>query len=73
MVFERAERYDDIIDKPHHVSKRHPRMPLHKRAAQFMPFAALVGYEERLEWMRHSVESEYDAVTKGADSENAGA
>lgn len=38
--------YADIIDLPHPVSKAHPRMSLHDRAAQFSPFAALVGYEE---------------------------
>lgn len=39
-------RYDSIIDLPHHVSKRHPRLPMHSRAAQFAPFAALVGYDD---------------------------
>ena len=38
--------YDDIIHLPHHVSAEHPHMPLRDRAAQFSPFAALVGYEE---------------------------
>lgn len=37
--------FDDIIDMPHHISKRHPQMSMHDRAAQFSPFAALVGYE----------------------------
>ncbi len=37
--------YDDIIDLPHHVSSRHPRMPVVSRAAQFAPFAALTGYD----------------------------
>lgn len=40
--------YEDIINLPHHVSKNHPQMPLEKRAAQFMPFAALAGYEENI-------------------------
>lgn len=37
--------YDDIIDLPHHVSATHPQMPMSDRAAQFSPFAALVGYD----------------------------
>ena len=37
--------YDDIINHPHHISNHHPRMPIHERAAQFAPFAALTGYE----------------------------
>ena len=36
--------YDDIIDLPHPTSKRHPRMLMADRAAQFSPFAALVGH-----------------------------
>ena len=41
-----TDPYDDIIHLPHHVSTVHPRMPLRDRAAQFSPFAALVGYED---------------------------
>ena len=40
-----SHRYDDIIDLPHHVSEKHPRMPMNDRAAQFSPFAALTGYD----------------------------
>ena len=36
--------YDDIIDLPRPASARHPRMPMADRAAQFSPFAALVGH-----------------------------
>lgn len=39
-------RYDDIIHLPHHVSATHPHMTLYDRAAQFMPFRALTGYED---------------------------
>jgi hypothetical protein len=38
-------QYDDIINLPHHVSTKHPQMPLIDRAAQFAPFAALTGYD----------------------------
>ena len=36
--------YDDIINLPHPTSKRHPRMPVHDRAAIFSTFAALSGH-----------------------------
>lgn len=42
-------KYDDIIDLPHHISKKRPHMSLQDRAAQFSPFAALTGYEEAIE------------------------
>ena len=37
--------YDDIIHLSRPVSKKHPPMPMTKRAAQFLPFAALSGFE----------------------------
>lgn len=40
------EKYKDIINLPHHVSKKYPQMSLEARSAQFAPFAALTGYEE---------------------------
>ena len=48
--------YADIIDPPHHVSKKHPQMPLIDRAAQFSPFAALSGYGESVEETARYVE-----------------
>ena len=41
--------YADIINLPHHVSTVHPQMTMVQRAAQFSPFAALVGYEDVIE------------------------
>lgn len=41
-----TSQYADIIDLPHHVSKRHPQMVLSDRAAQFGAYAALRGYDE---------------------------
>ena len=44
-----SHSYDDIIDLPHPVSRRHPPMPRADRAAQFAPFAALTGYDDLIE------------------------
>ena len=52
--------YDDIIDKPHHESKTHSRMPRINRAAQFAPFAALSGYEEAIKEMTTKVERAHE-------------
>ena len=41
-------RYDVIINLPHHVSKTRPQMPMSDRAAQFAPFAALTGYDSAI-------------------------
>lgn len=41
-------KYDDIINMPRHISKTRPQMSLYNRSAQFAPFAALTGYEERV-------------------------
>ena len=40
--------YDDIINLPHHTSDHHPRMAMIDRAAQFAPFAAVVGYDDAI-------------------------
>lgn len=42
-------KYDDIINLPRHISKKHSQMSVEERAAQFAPFAALVGYEDEVE------------------------
>lgn len=44
-----THRYDDIINLPHHVSDKHPQMPISDRAAQFSPFAALSGFGDAIE------------------------
>ena len=36
--------YEDIVNLPHPTSKKHPRMSMEERAAQFSPFAALTGF-----------------------------
>lgn len=38
--------YEDIVDLPPHISKKHPQPTMLERAARFAPFAAITGYEE---------------------------
>ena len=49
MTLQETHAYDDIINLPHHQSRKHPHMSRHQRAAQFMPFAALTGYNQVIE------------------------
>lgn len=42
-------KYDDIINLPHHTSKKHQPMSRSARAAQFAPFAAITGLDDELE------------------------
>ncbi len=48
--------YSDIIDKPRPEPKRHTRMPVSARAAQFAPFAALSGYASVIEEVSRQTE-----------------
>lgn len=41
--------YEDIINLPHHVSKKHPPMSNYDRAAQFASFAALRGHSDAID------------------------
>lgn len=43
------EKYKNIINLPHHVSKTREPMPISDRAAQFAPYSALSGYESAVE------------------------
>ncbi len=42
-------KYDDIIDYQYSGPKNHPRMSRLNRAAQFAPFAALIGHHAALQ------------------------
>ena len=44
-----TDKYDDIINMPHHRSQIRPSMPIIDRAAQFSPFASLTGYDAAVE------------------------
>ena len=45
MMYDAEDKYADIINLPHHVSRKHPQMSMADRAAQFSPFAALTGHD----------------------------
>ena len=53
-------RYDDIMDRQHPAPFRRKRMPADIRAAQFVPFAALTGYEEAVEETARLTETELE-------------
>lgn len=60
MSYNDQHKYDDIINMPHHVSKKHPQMPLLDRAAQFSPFAALTGYGDAIKETARLTECQMD-------------
>lgn len=60
-------RYDDILDLPHHVSKKHPQMARAARAAQFAPFSALTGYGEAINETGRQVDTRH---LPGADEQD---
>lgn len=48
-MLKNEDNYEDIIFLTYQKSEKHPHMDLYDRAAQFMPFAALNGFEEAIE------------------------
>lgn len=54
------KEYGDIINLPHHVSKKHPQMSMHDRAAQFSPFSALTGHEAAIRETARLTEEKID-------------
>ena len=59
-----SDDYADILNLPRPEPARHKRMLAENRAAQFMPFAALTGYEDAIgktaEQVRERAELEGD-------------
>ena len=53
-------KYEDIINLPHHQSLTRPHMSNYDRAAQFAPFAALKGYEEEIEEAKRTTDSKVE-------------
>ena len=54
-----ANPYTDMLDLPYPFPFSRPRMSMKKRAAQFMPFAALSGMMEMFEETRINTEKEF--------------
>lgn len=44
-----TDKYNDIINLPHHISPNRNHMSMIDRAAQFSPFAALTGHSEAID------------------------
>lgn len=44
-IYKELKNYEDILHLPHYVSSRRSKMAISDRAAQFSPFAAVVGHE----------------------------
>lgn len=54
------DAYDDIIGLERWNPRHHARMGMDDRAAQFAPFAALVGFEEVIVGVRAKHEAEFE-------------
>lgn len=61
-------KYDEIINLPRHISKKRSNMPVENRAAQFAPFAAVVGHEAAVKESARLTDyrRELDETQKGA-------
>lgn len=62
-------KYDDIINLPHHVSSTRRAMSMSGRAAQFAPFAALTGYEEAVNESAHAAMTRQDPSLQEFDDQ----
>ena len=61
----KEDSYEDIIRLPHHVSEKHPQMPVRDRAAQFSPFAALSGYGDAVKRTAEKAEKQVEQEIQG--------
>ncbi len=62
-----TDEYDDIIHLPHYEPKRHPRMSMWSRAAQFAPFAAVSGHHAAIEEADRKNLEEYEMPQQESD------
>lgn len=65
------DKYKDIIDLPHHVSETHAQMSMRSRAAQFLPFAALGGFDETLRELARSTVEKIELAEDASDELDA--
>ena len=66
-----GNKYEDIIGLPHHISDTHPQMPLIDRAAQFSPFAALMGHNEAIKETERLVVERIELGEKGESTDGS--
>lgn len=64
-------RYKDIIHLPHKQSATRPHMAISDRAAQFAPFAALVGYDDAVKETARLTENRRELSDGALDQLNA--
>ena len=62
-----TEKYEDIINLPHHVSETRPQMSMLDRAAQFSPFAALSGYDDAVKEAGRLTDNRVELGDEGQD------
>lgn len=65
------EKYKEIIHLPHKQSATRPHMPVADRAAQFAPFAALVGYDDAVRETARLTESRRELSDGALEQLNA--
>lgn len=63
-------RYDDMLNLPHHVSPTRAHMSMHDRAAQFAPFAALTGYDAAVQEAARLTDTQIDLDAEQIDAIN---
>lgn len=67
-MYDPRDKYEDIINLPHHVSPTRPPMSNWDRAAQFSPFAALTGHDEAIRECARRTESRIEQAEDAKDA-----
>lgn len=71
MTLNENSKYKDIIHLPHKQSSTRPHMAVADRAAQFAPFAALVGYDDAVKETARLTESRRELSDGALEQLNA--